>query len=91
MEFKTKSIRPFIGAKNFKISRQFYDDFGFEEVILETKMSLFKAGSFGFYLQDYYAKDWIDNSMIFLEVENLESHLLNIKNLELIKSMKAFG
>jgi len=85
MEYKTKSIRPFIGAKDYKISRQFYTDLGFEEIILEDKMSLFKLGDFGFYLQGSYIKDWIDNSMIFLEVENLELHLQNIKNLELDK------
>ena len=85
MEFKANSIIPFIGARNYKISRQFYTDLGFEEIRLADKMSLFKIGNFGFYLQDSYVKDWIDNSMIFLEVENLELHLQNIKNLELDK------
>ncbi len=26
----------------------------------------------GFYLQDYYVKDWVDNSMVFLEVVDLD-------------------
>lgn len=34
-------------------------------------MSLFKTGQQGFYLQDAYVKDWIDNSMVFLEVDNV--------------------
>ena len=36
-------------------------------------MSYFKVNeTLGFYLQDYYLKDWIDNSMIFLEVEDVD-------------------
>ncbi len=71
MEHKALSIRPFIGAKDFELSRRFYSDLGFEEVILTPTMSLFKTGQLGFYLQDAYVQDWVDNTMIFLEVENV--------------------
>lgn len=27
----------------------------------------------GFYLQDYYAKEWVENTMLFLERSDLES------------------
>ncbi len=74
MELKAKSIRPFIGAKNFELSRSFYRDLGFQESILTSNMSYFKTEGFGFYLQDAFVKDWIDNSMIFLEVEDLGRH-----------------
>ncbi len=72
MEHKAVSIRPFIGAKDFKTSRSFYRDLGFEESVLSHNMSVFKTGTLAFYLQDAYAQDWIDNSMIFLEVEDVE-------------------
>ncbi len=65
MENKTISIRPFIGAKDFELSRNFYRDLGFQESILFPTMSYFKTQGLGFYLQDAYVKDWIDNSMIF--------------------------
>jgi len=71
MEHKVKSIRPFIGAENFELSRSFYRDLGFEEKILSKDMSLFKTQELGFYLQDAYVKDWIDNTMIFLEVADV--------------------
>lgn len=36
-------------------------------------MSLFKVNDkLAFYLQDYYAKEWINNSMLFLEVDDLD-------------------
>ena len=83
MQHNLKSIRPFIGAKDFDLSRSFYRDMGFEEVLLPPKIALFKIGDFGFYLQDAYVTDWVDNTMLFLEVEDLETHLAHIKSLEL--------
>ncbi|APZ47128.1 glyoxalase [Polaribacter reichenbachii] len=76
-----KSIRTFIGAKDFEISRSFYKDLGFIEVKLSTNLSVFKVDEkLNFYLQKAYVKDWIDNSMLFLEVEDIEAYLLEIKN-----------
>ncbi|MES2690232.1 MAG: glyoxalase [Bacteroidota bacterium] len=71
MEHKAKSIRPFIGAKNFEISRSFYRDLGFEEIVITHNFSHFRTGGIGFYLQDADVKDWIDNTMVFLEVEDV--------------------
>lgn len=65
------SIRPFIGAKDYGLSRQFYRDLGFEEVTLGDAMSVFTLGALAFYLQRAYVKDWVDNTMIFLEVEDV--------------------
>lgn len=69
---KATSIRPFIGSENFETSRRFYRDLGFEENILFPNMSSFKAHGLIFYLQDAYLKDWIDNTMVFMEVENID-------------------
>lgn len=83
MKISGKSIRTFIGSKNYNTSRNFYKDLGFEEIITSNKMSYFHMGAFGFYLQDAYVKDWIDNSMIFFEVDHLESTLKYIQSLKL--------
>ena len=48
MKQKLKSIRPFIGSKNFDISRNFYTDLGFEETVLEPHLSLYKKGETAF-------------------------------------------
>jgi catechol 2,3-dioxygenase-like lactoylglutathione lyase family enzyme len=74
MEHKAKSIRPFIGAKDFNLSRSFYRDLGFQEVVLNDTMSLFKTGEIGFYLQRAYVRAWVDNTMIFLEVDNVNRY-----------------
>ena len=72
MNHNAKSIRPFIGAKDFEVSRNFYRELGFQEKILFHNMSLFSTGALAFYLQDAYVKDWVDNTMVFLEVDNVE-------------------
>ncbi|HZV68431.1 MAG TPA: VOC family protein [Saprospiraceae bacterium] len=74
MEHKAKSIRPFIGAKDFEVSRNFYKDLGFEEKVLSPGFSVFKTDGLAFYLQDAYVKDWIDNTMIFLEVDDVKRY-----------------
>jgi len=83
MEHKAKSIRPFIGANNFEVSRSFYRDLGFEERVLFSNMSLFLTGSFGFYLQDADVKDWIDNTMVFMGVEDVENFWRELVALDL--------
>lgn len=73
MNYQPKTIRTFIGARKFDESRTFYKELGFEEVILNKKLSLFKiTEELGFYLQDYYVKKWVNNSMVFLEVDDIE-------------------
>ena len=85
MKTIAKNIRTFIGAKDYKVSRSFYSALGFEEVILSNVMSLFKVNDhMSFYLQDYYVKDWVNNSMVFLEVENVDQCWSELKELDLI-------
>lgn len=84
MKFVAQSIRSFIGAKNFATSRKFYTALGFEEVVIDPKMSYFRVQqTFGFYLQDYYVKDWIDNSMILLEVRDFDNCYAELMELKL--------
>lgn len=83
MNHKALSIRPFIGATDFGMSSAFYRDLGFEEVTLSPDMSLFKTGNFGFYLQDAFVRDWIDNTMVFLEVEDLRGFWDDLVKLDL--------
>lgn len=84
MRHIAKSIRPFIGGKNFNESRQFYKDLGFEEFEASKDMSYFKVSdNMGFYLQNVYIKDWIDNLMIFLEVDDVNRYWNELKKLEL--------
>jgi len=89
MKHSAKSIRAFIGAENFEESRQFYKDLGFEESVISKDMSLFKVSDkLGFYLQDAYVKEWVDNTMIFLEVDDVDRYWSELQNLALEKKYK---
>jgi hypothetical protein len=83
MKYKAKSIRPFIGSKDFAVSRSFYRDLGFEEFVISPQMSLFKTGELGFYLQNGYVKEWVQNTMVFLEVDDVESYYAGLEALSL--------
>ncbi|HEY3386508.1 MAG TPA: VOC family protein [Saprospiraceae bacterium] len=83
MEHRGKSIRPFIGAKNYETSRSFYRDLGFEESVLDARMSYFKTEGIGFYLQDAYVRDWVDNTMVFMEVDDVSRYWDELQALNL--------
>ena len=83
MNQKAKSIRPFLGTKDYQISRAFYQDLGFKESILSSNMSYFELSGLGFYLQDAYVKDWVDNTMVFMEVEDVKQFYNVLSDLNL--------
>lgn len=82
------AVRPFIGAKNFEQSRNFYQDIGFDETVLSPVLSLFKWGETGFYLQNAYVREWVDNTMIFFQVENVKLIWDELVSMELPQKYK---
>ena len=78
----TELIRPFVPAKDFDLSKRFYEALGFEKV-LDGEVVIFRAGSGGFILQRYYQKDWAENFMMQLMVDDLEAWWKHIDALDL--------
>jgi catechol 2,3-dioxygenase-like lactoylglutathione lyase family enzyme len=83
LKHHAKSIRPFIGAKDFQLSRDFYKDLGFKEYVLMHHLSYFETDGIGFYLQDAFVKDWADNTMLFLEVDDADRYWKELSVLDL--------
>ena len=46
-------------------------------------MSVFETGNLSFYLQAYYAKEWIENTMLFLEVDDVDRYFNELTALDL--------
>jgi hypothetical protein len=89
MKHAAKSIRAFIGALNFQESRQFYQDLGFVESPISKDMSYIKVtAQLGFYLQNAYIEDWINNTMIFLEVDDVNRYWTELQSLRLDQKYK---
>ncbi|MCR5890027.1 glyoxalase [Hymenobacter sp. J193] len=83
MTSQIRSLRPFIGARDYAVSRSFYRAFGFTETVLSPAMSYFARQGVGFYLQDYYVADWVGNTMLFLEAEDVEQYWQELAALDL--------
>jgi hypothetical protein len=84
MKTTATSIRPFIGAKNFEESRSFYKALCFHESVISNQLSYFQVNSnVGFYLQNAFVKDWVDNTMVFVEVADVDAYYQELRALDL--------
>lgn len=84
MNPSAKAIMPFLGSKNFEESSSFYQLLGFDVKLISKGFSrVYIHGKISFYLQDYYAKEWCENTMVFLEIEDLENQRETILKLDL--------
>ena len=77
-------VRPFMPAKDFELSKRFYEALGFEKV-LDSEVAIFNAGSGGFILQRYFQEDWAGNFMMQLMVDDLDTWCAHIESLDLPK------
>jgi len=75
-------VRPFIPAKVFDLSKRFYETLGFEKVF-DGEVAIFNAGSGGFILQNYYQKEWAENFMMQLMVDDLDAWWEHVSALDL--------
>ncbi|MBV8632788.1 MAG: glyoxalase [Silvibacterium sp.] len=78
----TEHARPFLPARDFDLSKHFYEALGFEK-LLDGDVAIFEIGSSGFILQNYYKKDWAENFMMQLMVDDLDAWWSHIAALDL--------
>lgn len=72
-------IKAFIPAKNYTISKQFYQDMGFTLASDTVGVAYFHYGNCSFLLQDFYEKDHAENFMLHLLVKDVaawHAHLI---------------
>ena len=66
-------LQTFVPAKDFEQSKQFYQDLGFNLNWEGSGVAQFAVGNYRFLLQDHYVKDFADNFMMFLNVEDVDA------------------
>lgn len=81
--YRVSGLTPFVPAIALDTSLAFYRELGFEELSREPKMVLLSASGFGFWLQDYYVKEWAENCMLCLYVENLSDWWARVTDMRL--------
>ena len=79
----TETPRPFLPAKDFDLSKSFYQALGFT-MLLDSDVAIFEVGSCGFILQRHYHKQWAENCMMQLMVDDLDAWWANIQALDLL-------
>ena len=63
--------RPFMPAKDFALSKRFYEALGFTK-LLDGQVAIFGIGPSSFVLQNAYQKEWAENFMMHLLVESAD-------------------
>lgn len=78
----TEVAQPFLPAKDFGLSKSFYEALGFTKV-LDGEVAIFRIGTSGFILQQYFQKEWAENFMMQLMVDDLDSWWTHIVSIDL--------
>ncbi len=77
---KASDIKAFIGSKDFVLSRDFYVAMGFKLNFETGDIAELELGNCRFDLQDYYQRQWCENSMLHITVEDAEAWHRNAQN-----------
>lgn len=66
-------VRAFLPAQDFELSKQFYIDLGCKLEWSDENLALFNLAGSRFYLQRHYTKEWAENSMLHISVQDAAS------------------
>lgn len=70
IQLQAQTRRSFIPSLDFSLSKAFYEALGCTLEWSQPHLALFKLADAHFYLQDHYAKEWADNCMFHIEVQD---------------------
>jgi len=79
------AARPFLPARDFALSRRFYEALGFTKVF-DGEVAIFTIGDTSFILQNYYEQKWAENFMMQLAVDDLDGWWAHVESLDLAGS-----
>jgi uncharacterized glyoxalase superfamily protein PhnB len=79
-----KALRPFVPAKDFEVSKQFYVDLGFRVEPLGDSIAAMHLGSHSFLLQDYYVEVWAENFVMHMMVDDLDAWWEHLTSLNVV-------
>ena len=83
------SLRPFVPAKDFAQSKEFYETLGFQSRSIGPQMTHMQLGPdrgrFAFILQDYYVEDFAKNLVMHFLLDDVEEWWNHIDSLSLDK------
>jgi catechol 2,3-dioxygenase-like lactoylglutathione lyase family enzyme len=76
-------IKAFVPARDFELSKRFYQDLGFVVAWSSEDLAYLRHGETSFLLQNFYHKGHADNFMMHLLVEDVEAWWLHVEKQDL--------
>lgn len=73
MTLSIKDFKVYVPAKDFELSKRFYSALGFSMSEGWGGTADFELNGNRFRLQDYYVKDWANNFMVVIGVDDAEA------------------
>ena len=67
------ALRPFVPARDFDLSRRYYEALGFATTHRDDSIAMLKLGSFSFILQNFYVKEVAENCMLQILVRDVDA------------------
>jgi hypothetical protein len=67
------ALRPFVPAKDFDVSKRFYQAMGFTVTHEDANIAILKLGSWSFLLQNFYAQAFAENCMVQILVRDVDA------------------
>jgi uncharacterized glyoxalase superfamily protein PhnB len=80
-----RAFRPFLPAKEFETSLRFYKAIGFQAFPIGATLAELSFGNHAFLLQGHYVKEWAENSVMHVLVENVQAWWRHIDSLALTR------
>ena len=71
MSLAITDFKPYVPAKDFELSKRFYAALGFSASEGWGDTADFELNGHAFRLQNYYVKDWAENFMFVIGVEDI--------------------
>jgi catechol 2,3-dioxygenase-like lactoylglutathione lyase family enzyme len=78
-----RAFRPFLPARDYETSLRFYQALGFDAYPLGSTLAELSLGPHAFLLQGYYVKEWAENTVMHVLVNDVHAWWQHIASLDL--------
>lgn len=72
-------LKTFVPAKDHELAKRFYSDLGFTLNWGNDQVAELEIGAFRFLLQNFYAKEFVENFMMHLQVDDADDWFRHIE------------
>lgn len=82
---ETIELKAFVPAKDFELSKRFYQGLGFLLASSDSDIADLHHGNCSFLLQRFYVKEHADNLMIHLPVKSVDAWRTHIQKQDIVR------